>query len=254
MKNIPNLFTLLNLFFGCLAIVFVLQNGIVIHYDFEGSQFVDIPEKIWMASLCIGLAAVIDFLDGFVARLLNASSEMGKQLDSLADVVSFGVAPSMIVYQFLRMSFATAEGGIEVSLILLMPAFIIAMAAAFRLAKFNLDTTQSKVFRGMPTPAVGLFIASFPLIYWTCAYDQILFLLLNKWFWYVIIIGISWLMVSNIPMFSLKINFKNKQELFPVILLFVIGIISSIFLKWLAIPILFLSYIILSLLNKKKLS
>ena len=63
MKNIPNLFTLLNLFFGCLAIVFVLQNGIVIHYDFEGSQFVDIPEKIWMASLCIGLAAVIDFLD-----------------------------------------------------------------------------------------------------------------------------------------------------------------------------------------------
>jgi phosphatidylserine synthase len=74
------------------------------------------------------------------------------------------------------------------------------------------------------------------------------------WFWYVIIIGISWLMVSNIPMFSLKINFKNKQELFPVILLFVIGIISSIFLKWLAIPILFVSYIILSLLNKKKLS
>lgn len=254
MKNIPNLFTLLNLFFGCLAIVFVLQNGIVIHYNFEGSQFVDIPEKIWMASLCIGLAAVIDFLDGFVARLLNASSEMGKQLDSLADVVSFGVAPSMIVYQFLRMSFATAEGGIEVSLILLMPAFIIAMAAAFRLAKFNLDTTQSKIFKGMPTPAVGLFIAAFPLIYWTCAYDQILFLLLNKWFWYVIIIGISWLMVSNVPMFSLKINFKNKQELYPFILLFVIGIISSIFLKWLAIPIIFLSYIILSLLNKKKLS
>jgi len=254
MKNIPNLFTLLNLFFGCLAVVFVLQNGIVIHYDFEGSQFVDIPEKIWMASLCIGLAAVIDFLDGFVARLLNASSEMGKQLDSLADVVSFGVAPSMIVYQFLRISFATAEGGIEVSMILLMPAFIIAMAAAFRLGKFNLDTTQSKIFKGMPTPAVGLFIASFPLIYWTCDYDQILFLLLNKWFWYVIIIGISWLMVSNIPMFSLKINFKNKQELFPLILLFVIGIISSIFLNWLAIPILFVSYIILSLLNKKKLS
>ncbi len=254
MKNIPNLFTLLNLFFGCLAIVFVLQNGIVIHYDFDGSQFLDIPEKIWMASLCIGLAAVIDFLDGFLARLLNATSEMGKQLDSLADVVSFGVAPSMIVYQFLRMSFATAEGGIEVSMILLMPAFIIAMAAAFRLGKFNLDTTQSKIFKGMPTPAVGLFFASFPLIYWTCDYDQILFLLLNKWFWYVIIISISWLMVSNIPMFSLKINVKNKQELFPIIILILIGILSSIFLKWIAVPILFVSYIILSLLNKKKLS
>jgi hypothetical protein len=111
MKNIPNLFTLLNLFFGCLAIVFVLQNGIVIHYDFEGSQFVDIPEKIWMASLCIGLAAIIDFLDGFVARLLNATSEMGKQLDSLADVVSFGVAPGMIIYQFLRLSYAQQPDG-----------------------------------------------------------------------------------------------------------------------------------------------
>jgi CDP-diacylglycerol--serine O-phosphatidyltransferase len=242
------------LFFGCLAIVFVLQNGIVIHYDFEGSQFVDIPEKIWMASLCIGLAAVIDFLDGFVARLLNATSEMGKQLDSLADVVSFGVAPSMIVYQFLRMSFATAEGGIEVSLILLMPAFFIAMAAAFRLGKFNLDTTQSKIFKGMPTPAVGLLFASFPLIYWTCDYDQILFLLLNKWFWYVMVLSISWLMVSNIPMFSLKINVKNKQESFPIIILILIGILSSIFLKWIAVPILFVSYIILSLLNKKKLS
>ncbi|MCX6293616.1 MAG: CDP-diacylglycerol--serine O-phosphatidyltransferase [Sphingobacteriales bacterium] len=254
MKNIPNLFTLLNLFFGCLAIVFVLQNGIVIHYDFDGSQFVDIPEKIWMASLFIGLAGVIDFLDGFVARLLNASSEMGKQLDSLADVVSFGVAPSMIVYQFLRRSFAAAEGGIEVSLILLMPAFIIAMAAAYRLAKFNLDTTQSKVFKGMPTPAVGLFIASFPLIYWTCGYEQVYFLLINKWFWYAMIISVSWLMVSNIPMFSLKINLKNRQELIPLVLLFVIGIVSCIFFKWIAVPILFVSYIILSLLNKKKLS
>jgi len=152
------------------------------------------------------------------------------------------------------MSFATAEGGIEVSIFLLMPAFFIAMAAAFRLGKFNLDTTQSKIFKGMPTPAVGLFFASFPLIYWTCDYDQILFLLLNKWFWYVMVLSISWLMVSNIPMFSLKINFKNKQELFPIIILVLIGILSSIFLKWIAVPILFVSYIILSLLNKKKLS
>ena len=254
MKNIPNLFTLLNLFFGCLAIVFVLQNGIVIQYNFDGSQFLDIPEKIWMASLCIGLAAVIDFLDGFVARLLNATSEMGKQLDSLADVVSFGVAPSMIVYQFLRMSFATAEGGIEVSMLLLMPAFFIAMAAAFRLGKFNLDTTQSKIFKGMPTPAVGLLFASFPLIYWTCDYDQILFLFLNKWFWYAMICSISWLMVSNIPMMSLKINFKNRGEVLPLLVLIVIGIGCGIFLKWIAVPILFVSYIILSLLNKKKLS
>ena len=88
MKQIPNLFTLLNLIFGCLAIVAVLQNGISIQYDPEGTQLVNIPEKVWMASVFIGAAALVDFLDGFVARLFNASSELGKQLDSLADVVS----------------------------------------------------------------------------------------------------------------------------------------------------------------------
>ena len=86
----------------------------------------DIPEKIWMASLFIGIAAVVDFLDGFVARLFKASSEMGKQLDSLADVVSFGVAPAMILYQFLRMSIAQEENGLNASVIWLVPAFILA--------------------------------------------------------------------------------------------------------------------------------
>ena len=123
MKNIPNLFTLLNLFFGCIAIVYTLQNGIVITADAEGALLLDIPEKIWMASLFIVLAAVVDFLDGFVARLFNASSEMGKQLDSLADVVSFGVAPGIIIYQFLRLSFAQEEGGINTSVLWLLPAF-----------------------------------------------------------------------------------------------------------------------------------
>ena len=128
MKNIPNLFTLLNLVFGCIAIIYTLQNGIVITADAEGALLLDIPEKIWMASLFIGLAAVVDFLDGFVARLFNASSEMGKQLDSLADVVSFGVAPGMIIYQFLRLSFAQGEGGIDTSILWLAPAFILPIA------------------------------------------------------------------------------------------------------------------------------
>ena len=105
MKQIPNLFTLLNLVFGCLAIIFILQNGITIIADNNGTQLINIPEKIWMASLFIGLAALVDFLDGFIARLFKASSEMGRQLDSLADLISFGVAPGMIIYQFLRLSF-----------------------------------------------------------------------------------------------------------------------------------------------------
>ena len=86
MNQRPNIFTLLNLICGCVAIVFTMQNGITIQYDSSGAQFIDLSEKIWMASLFIGIAAVVDFLDGFVARLFNASSEMGKQLDSLADV------------------------------------------------------------------------------------------------------------------------------------------------------------------------
>jgi CDP-diacylglycerol--serine O-phosphatidyltransferase len=125
MKNIPNFFTLLNLVFGCTAIIYILQNGISISYTSDGAQFIDLPEKIWMASLFIGLAAVVDFFDGFVARLLKSSSAMGKELDSLADVVSFGVAPGLIIYQFLRMSFVREEDGIDVSIAWLLPALLI---------------------------------------------------------------------------------------------------------------------------------
>ena len=143
MKQIPNLFTLLNLFFGCIAIVFALQTESVIIYVNEdfGSSF-NIPERLTWAAIMIGIAALIDFFDGFVARLLNATSPIGKQLDSLADIVSFGVAPAAIIYQLLRFSYAKQENGLEISILLLLPAFILSCAAAYRLAKFNLDGTQ----------------------------------------------------------------------------------------------------------------
>src|SRR5215471_1225580 len=128
MKQIPNLFTLLNLLFGCIAIIFILQNGIIIVTQEDGTQLVNVPEKIWYASLFIGLAAVIDFLDGFVARLFKAVSEIGKQLDSLADVVSFGVAPGLILYQFLRLSYASAVNGLDVSFLVLVPALLVPCA------------------------------------------------------------------------------------------------------------------------------
>src|ERR1043166_7258595 len=182
MKNVPNLFTLLNLIFGCIAIVFVLQPGLIVFTNDQGTQLLDIPEKIWLASLFIGLAGLVDFLDGFVARSFKATSEMGKQLDSLADVVSFGVAPGIILYQFLRLSYAQEEGGMDVSMFWLAIAFLIPAAAAFRLAKFNLDTEQQYSFKGVPTPAVGLLIASLPLIYWNVNEAWVLKLLLKKWF------------------------------------------------------------------------
>jgi len=252
MKNIPNLFTLLNLLFGCIAIVYTLQNGIVITADAEGALLLDIPEKIWMASLFIVLAAVVDFLDGFVARLFNASSEMGKQLDSLADVVSFGVAPGIIIYQFLRLSFAQEEGGVNTSVLWLLPAFVLPCAAAWRLAKFNLDNSQSFSFKGMPVPAVGIFVASLPLIYWNVNEATIQELLLNKWFLYAVVAVLSWLMVSNLPLMALKFKDYSIKNNLPKLLLLIIAVVAFVMVKWLAIPVTVLAYVLLSLLFKNK--
>jgi len=247
MKNIPNLFTLLNLFFGCLAIIFILQNGISISYSEEGAQLIDMPEKIWLGSLCIGIAGMVDFLDGFLARLFKANSLLGKQLDSLADLVSFGVAPGMIIYQFLRMSFMKEENGIEVLIGWLLPALFVPCAAAWRLAKFNLDEEQQYGFKGIPTPAVGLLIASFPLIYWYGNNETVVRLLLNKWFLYALVLILSYLMISNLPLMSLKFtDFSLKNNLSKIILL-VISVLLIIILKWLAVPVIFVLYIILSL-------
>src|SRR5687768_1907567 len=110
MKQIPNIFTLLNLIFGCIAIVLILQTGeTIVLLDYTGAVQVNLPEKIWQGSLFIFAAAIVDFLDGFLARALKAQSAMGAQLDSLSDIVSFGVAPGMIIYQLLRIGFAREE-------------------------------------------------------------------------------------------------------------------------------------------------
>ena len=262
MKNIPNLFTLLNLVFGCIAIIYLMQNGLEPMYDSNGTaltnesgvQYLNIPEKIWMASLFIGLAAIVDFADGFVARFFNASSEMGKQLDSLADLVSFGVAPGLIMYQFLRLSYAQQSDGLDISLIWLIPALVIPCAAAWRLARFNLDSSQSFSFKGLPVPAVGIFVASLPLIYWNVNQQWVINLLLNKWFLYGLILFLSWLMVSNIPLISLKFkDFSFKNNL-PKYLLALISIASIFIFTWMSVPVIILAYVLLSLLFKNKIA
>lgn len=253
-KQIPNIFTLFNLFFGCLAIVVILQNGFVVTENAEGIQLLDIPEKIWMASLFIGLAAVVDFLDGFVARLFKAVSPMGKELDSLADVVSFGVAPSLIVYQFLRLSFAQQSNGIDHSEFLLWPAFILAGAAAWRLARFNITDTGSSVFSGMPVPAVGIFVASLPLVYWHVDIPLLISLFLNQWFWYFLILLLSFLMVSSIPLLSMKFKNLKWADNKPRFILLAVAILLIVFLQWLGIPLIILTYVLVSLLFKNQLS
>jgi CDP-diacylglycerol--serine O-phosphatidyltransferase len=249
-KHIPNIFTLLNLVAGCLAIVMTLQNGIVIHTNEDGGQFIDIPEKIWMASFFIGMAALVDFLDGFVARLFKAASALGRELDSLADVVSFGVAPSMILYQFLRMAFAKEAFAIDISLFWLAPAFLPAAAAAYRLARFNLYGSGRSWFSGLPTPAAGILIASFPLIYWNTESTQVISLLTGKVFLYVFILIISWMMVSSLPIMSMKFSAGSKDNPARFILI-AVTIIAAILFQWLAVPLAFLVYIFLSLIYKK---
>ncbi|MFY7964388.1 MAG: CDP-diacylglycerol--serine O-phosphatidyltransferase [Chitinophagaceae bacterium] len=251
-KQIPNIFTLLNLLFGCLAIVCIMQSGLMISLDDNAQQVVDIPEKMVYASIFIGIAAVIDFLDGFVARLLKASSEMGKQLDSLADVVSFGVAPSMIVYQFLRLSYAQEINGLDVNALWLSLSFIIACAGAYRLARFNIDTSQSTGFKGVPIPAAGLLVAAFPLIYHQNNATWVYELLLNKWFWYALIFVVSYLMVSTLPMLAMKFKGVTLQKLLPFIIVLIVSFFTAIFLKWIAVPIGFLVYVLVSLVFSKK--
>jgi len=252
MKNIPNLFTLLNLFFGCIAVIYILQTGIAILYNADGSQFIDIPEKIGMASLFIGLSGLVDFFDGWVARLFKVASPFGKQLDSLADVVSFGVAPGMILYQFLRLSISRQPDGLDASILWLLPALLIPCAAAYRLARFNLDDTQQYGFKGVPAPAAGLLIASLPLIYWYSNNVTAISLLQNKWVLYSVILVVAWLMVSRLPLMALKFKDYSMKNNFPKLLLLLLAIVTGIFLKWLAVPVVFVLYIIVSLLFKNK--
>jgi CDP-diacylglycerol--serine O-phosphatidyltransferase len=252
MKNIPNLFTLLNLFFGCIAVILILQNGITVLPNSDGSQFIGMPEKTELASLFIGLAALVDFLDGLVARLFKATSPMGKELDSLADVVSFGVAPGMILYQLLRMSFASQADGLDVSVGWLLPAMLIPCAAAYRLARFNIDDSQQYGFKGVPTPAAGLLIASLPLISWYPNNSMVEGALANKWVLYALIVLVAYLMISNLPLMALKFKDYSLKGNLPKLVLVLLAVVAVIFLRWLAVPVIFILYIIVSLLAAKK--
>lgn len=253
MKQIANGFTLLNLIFGCMAILAALAPGLTTTMDSDGiSTFVILPEKIYLASVFIGCAAVIDFLDGFIARLLNASSPMGKELDSLADVVSFGVAPSMIALQFLKLAFAKEASGIDVNMAWLLPAFLLPAAGAVRLARFNLDTSSTSYFKGVPIPAAGILVASFPLIYWFSNNGAIINMLTSVTFWYILILVVSGLMVSRLPMFSLKFKQFSVKKNWPIVVLAILAIIGSFVIGWLTVPVVFALYVLLSLFTLKK--
>lgn len=236
---------------GCIAIILILQPGEILMHGDGAEWKAMMPERIWWASLFIGLAAGVDFLDGFVARLFKATSEMGKQLDSLADVVSFGVAPGLILYQLLRIGFAGAAGGLETPLLWVMPAMLFPMAAAWRLARFNLDTTHHEHFEGLPTPAAGLLVASFPLLLLYNPFD-IQELVLNTWILYGVCFVVPYLMISTLPLLNLKFKRFGFAENRSRYILLILSVLLVLFLGWLSVPAIFIAYILVSLLFKNQ--
>ena len=231
LRFLPNLLTLLNLLSGILAIYFVFEG----HLD--------------QAAYLIFIAAVFDFMDGFSARFFKAYSNIGKQLDSLADLVSFGVAPAFILYKLILMSHGRISWEIDGFDVLPFIAFIIPLFTAYRLAKFNLDESQTENFKGLPSPASGLLIASLPLIR-TQLYEgqSLLYMILTNTYFYIgIALMVSVLMVSNLPLFGLK--FKKMSWRGNEIRWFFLAVsLGLIFVfQALAIPFIILIYLFLSL-------
>jgi CDP-diacylglycerol---serine O-phosphatidyltransferase len=255
MRQIPNIFTLLNLIFGCMAIVCIMQTETIhITQQFADTmQLESLPESLQWGCICIFIAAVIDFLDGFVARLFKAESALGAQLDSLSDVVSFGVAPALIMWQLLRFALINDKNAIQYPQAWLWPSLLIAAAGAYRLARFNISTDQSTSFRGLPIPAAGMLIATLPMALYYNKFG-IANIILNKWFLYGVIVLISWLMVSNIRLLALKFKNFSLASHKHVILLALIAIISIVTLSWIAGFIILLAYIIISLVYKNNIA
>lgn len=236
-KYIPNTITTLNLICGTLSIFFSIIGNPTI------------------ASYLIFVAALFDFLDGFAARILNAYSDLGKQLDSLADLVSFGLAPSFILFfemvDVMGLSIAASDfSAISFSdLILLCSPLFLVVASAFRLAKFNLDDQQTDHFLGLPTPASGLFFASIPLVRHSSDFPFLLNLLDQPITFFILSFLISFLMVSSIPMFSLKIkNLKDSANI-PAYLLIFISLVLLILFYLKAVFAIIILYIFMAVLK-----
>lgn len=231
-KHLPNFITLLNLFCGLLSI-----------------YFFSVDQLAW-ASYMIFVAAVLDFFDGFSARLLKAYSPLGAQLDSLADVVSFGVAPAFMLFGLIKISHGLPD--ITVSDVNLLPfvALIVPLFTALRLAKFNIDTRQTESFIGLPSPASGLLLASLPLVRSQLYEGQSLFYMVvtNAYFYVGIGLLMGFLMVSGLPLFGLKFKsfaLKGNEVRYFFLLS---AIILLIVLQFVAIPFIILLYLLLSLI------
>lgn len=232
-KHIPNLLTLGNLFCGTLATIFAIEG------NFK------------LVALLVVMGIVFDFFDGFAARLLKVTGELGKQLDSLADMVTSGVVPGLVMLGLLKEnSTEIITFSNETSIAAYIPylGLLLTLGACYRLAKFNIDTRQSTSFIGLPTPAMSLFVIFLPLIKVTESVEFVKNLLDNNYFLMLITVLLTYLMNAELPLFSLKVkNFSIKDNWVKYgFLLISLGMI--VFLQYLSVPLIITLYVLISVL------
>jgi CDP-diacylglycerol---serine O-phosphatidyltransferase len=241
-NHLPNALTCLNLLCGCVALSLILA------YDTSRATYGPLPDHwqpLVQAAYLIGIAAIADFFDGLVARALHVSSPIGKDLDSLADMVSFGVVPGAILFKLLQYVLPTV--GWPASLAYL--AFTVSIFSALRLAKFNNDTRQSDSFIGVPTPANTMLIAALPLI---LANDKFSVggLILNPWVLLGLTVLMSGLLVAELPLFALKFkNFKWQDNSLRFVFL-LLSLLLLVLLQAAAVPLIILLYVVLSVVRR----
>jgi CDP-diacylglycerol--serine O-phosphatidyltransferase len=242
-RHIPQLLTLFNVLSGSIAVVFAVLN------------------ELHLAALFVFIGIFFDFFDGFAARALNAQSELGIQLDSLADMITCGLVPGIIMFQLLGMSQtggwniddfnpAMREGPLGWDSILPFFGFLITLASAYRLARFNIDEDQVTSFIGLPTPANALLIISFPLILLYQGNDALNEIILKPWFLLVVTLLSSFLLNAPIPLFALKFknwSFKDNALKYIFILLSLVFLMT---LKYLAVAAIVVFYILSSVIYK----
>ena len=242
-KQIPNIITSLNLLCGCVAIMFAVSGDLV------------------SASFFAFAGIFLDFFDGLAARVLNAQSQVGLQLDSLADVVTSGVLPGIVMVQLLSEAltgtsldisaiFSDTANNTSIESYLPFIGLLIAVASGYRLAKFNVDTRQTTSFIGLPVPANTLLILSLPLILNFQASQQITELILTPWFLIIITLVSCVLLNAEIPLFGLKFKTWNFKDNTVRYLFLIASILLLVVLKFIAIPIIIFLYILVSLFWK----
>lgn len=232
-KQLPNFITLCNLFCGTVAIIFTVRG------------------MLDCAALFVAIGIFFDFFDGFFARLLHVKSEMGLQLDSLADMVTSGVVPGIAMFQLLSSSTYVLETKGTFSMLLPYMGLFISLGSAYRLANFNIDTRQSTGFIGLPTPANTMFILSLPLILQYQSTEIVVFFLRNTWMLLGITLLSTYMLNANISLFALKFkDYSLKNNIVKYVFL-AVCLLLLLVLKVIAIPFIILLYIFLSLITKQ---